>query len=106
MPLYDFEDVEKGELVEHYFAMADRPPTGKVVEIGGRKVSRVITPTQLAPVRSYEFVSNALPRENVADPKWPCDERGRPRFKSKKEVEEYTARSEGKAAWDQFEDPD
>lgn len=104
MPLYDFEDVDTGEAAEVFYMIADRPDLGAVIQHEGRKLRRVLIPPHLAPVRDFEFVSNALPRENVRNPKWPCDAKGRPRFRGKKDVAEYTARSEGKAAWDAFED--
>lgn len=106
MPTYDFIDEETGEGAEVFFAIADRPKLGQVIRHEGRRLKRVMVCPNLNPIRNFEFVSRALPKENLKNPAWPCDELGRPRFKNKREVVEYTARSEGKAAWDQFEDPE
>ena len=99
MPLYSFEDLKTGERAEHFFHMADAPEIGATVRIEGRRWRRV--PEIHAPgasVPSYESIAYSPRDWHPAAKRHTPD--GRPVFTSRKEVEEFQARSEGEYVWD------
>lgn len=98
MPMYDFE-TPTGEVVEHFFPMAQSPKIGDTVEINGVQCTRLMSDCQTS-VRAdvQPFVSRTLPPHDPRAPRQ--DKKGRAVFHGKREVEEYIAKTEGQFAYD------
>lgn len=110
MPLYEFQRLSDGEIVEELFEMGHAPSIGEVARVDGALCVRI-------PASSYQsrarrvvdpFVANSLPpwegkKEGWhgrydEDPKSP--NYGQPMFTGRKEAEEFGKRSGGKWTFD------
>lgn len=100
MPEYAFVDCLSHESVDLFFEMGEAPKIGQTCRHEGRTLIRVPSRLGAPKVRNYSFRARSLPREDVSNPTWPCDATGVPVFESKAQVEEYHARSEGQAIYD------
>jgi len=111
MPLYDFE-TSKGEHVEVFFHMADAPSLGSKIRHKGRVLRRVLSPSS-GVVKNYEHVAHSLRQWVPTRPDEPCPYpnvvrigngkgygRFKPAFKSKRDTDEFRAKSGGKYAYD------
>jgi len=112
MPLYDFVDAD-GEPLELYLPMAEAPELGSTTEIDGREVTRVVTPPRTAVRPDRHFVAwsqptlnadGTLPPDVVPAPRYDRDPSsvsyGHAQFSSRREVDEYVARCEGRVILD------
>jgi len=89
MPTYQFR-ADDGEIVEQFYHMADAPPCGSVVEIEGRKCTRLPPNLGAVRVKDYRHVSLTLPKNCVHAKNH--DKRGRVVVESKQEMREIVAR--------------
>jgi len=96
--MYDFE-TPTGEVVEHFFSMANAPKIGEVVEIDGVRCTRLMSDCQTS-VRAdiQPFVSRTLPPNDPRAPRH--DKKGRAMFANQREVNEYIAKTEGQFHYD------
>ncbi len=98
MPLYNFKIAATGEPAELFFTMRDAPAIGSLVTVGGREFVRLPSSPQLKVAENIHFEASSLPRwDKNADS---YDAVGKPRFGSKKAVDEYLAKSEGDWVYD------
>lgn len=116
MPIYEFVDLESGAPAEAYFPMAEAPEIGSEVDVGGRRMRRVVSLNFQTSAKPTFYLPGApsLPRARWDGHKWlpPQDEpwhpptqkydaKGRPVFESLKSREEFLARGEGTYAYGQ-----
>ena len=89
MPEYEFQ-LGDGRVICEYFPMADAPGIGEVVEIRGQPATRILSQIRQTN-RSYGHTAHSLPPWDPRAPRH--DEDGQPVFTSKKEIDEYAAKS-------------
>ena len=104
MPLYEFENVETGERVEHFFEVKDAPEIGAQVAVGTALVRRLPPSARIQPIFDRHFSSSALPRW------WPYHDRhdkktGKCLFNSQREVDEALARANHHGECAIYDDP-
>tara|TARA_Y100000310_G_C20386317_1_gene670597 strand:+ start:298 stop:594 length:297 start_codon:yes stop_codon:yes gene_type:complete len=98
MPLYNFKTAGTGELAELFFSMRAAPSIGSTVTVDGQEFVRLPSSPQLKVAQDIHFEASSLPRwDKNADSH---DAVGKPRFGSKKAVDEYLAKSEGDWVYD------
>jgi hypothetical protein len=75
--IYEYEDIQTGEVVEISKPDAQRDPVGRVITHNGRKVRRILSTgaQTILPVKDEPRPRNNLPRFM---PGCECDKRGRP----------------------------
>lgn len=97
MPTYEFED-QHGQRVEMFLTMAEAPGYGAWVELGGRKMRRVVERNVTAPiVTNWVTVNRSQPRWDPTAPRH--DEFGNGVLLTKKEHDDYQAKHEH-LAWE------
>lgn len=103
MTVYEFERIRDGARVEAEFPFGAAPSLGETVELEGEPCRRVVSWQSSSPGPSVHFVSWQLPQwcpgalDYDRDPK--SASYGQPRFRSKREVDEFVARHGGELAY-------
>ena len=97
MPVYTFEK-ESGETTELFFNMDDAPRIGTTIEIAGIKLTRLVDPIQVDCRQDVHFTAHQISRWHPDAPA--LNERGQPVFSSKRQVDEFVAKTEGAAVWE------
>lgn len=93
--IYPFRDLDTGEPVEVSMSMADAPSIGDVIDHEGRRLVRLPSRPE-AIVRGFEpFSTPQMPRWDAAAKRH--DARGRPLFATRKERDEYCAKTQDRA---------
>lgn len=92
MPLYQYRSEDTGEIVEVAESMADTPPIGTIVEIGGRRLTKLPS----SGVGGLERF--AKPFVAYSQAKWHPDAKvygknGHPAFESKRDRQEFIERN-------------
>lgn len=91
MPEYPFQSVTSQEVRHFVYSMADVPSIGEIVERDGGSWKRLPS-AALASVREFQpFVNRQVERNHPLAPR--LDEAGRPVFHSKREVQEFSAKT-------------
>lgn len=89
MPEYEFRTAD-GRIVTEFLPMSEAPEIGSWRTVGGVRAQRIASvPRQTD--RRYEHVAHSLPPWDPRAPRH--DEEGQPVFVSRKEIDEYAARS-------------
>lgn len=96
MPVYEFRDVVTDELVEILMPWKESVPIGEVIEHEGREVRRTIECDSLPDIGKANYESLAL-SQAPWDPAFKRhDAQGNGITSSRAEMDEVTARSEGR----------
>ena len=90
MPIYVFR-TESGDLLEEWFHVEHAPVAGRWTEIDGQKAQRIYTVPQVVAHKDVHFVSQSLERNHPDAPA--VNEKGQPVFESRKQVEEFCAKT-------------
>ncbi|MFB3431992.1 MAG: hypothetical protein ABL309_13830 [Phycisphaerales bacterium] len=96
MPLYSFVNQTTGETEERFYSMTEAPKIGEVI-IGenGHLLERVVDVPRTNIRRSIECLhSESLPLNDPDAPR--TDKQGRAVFTSRREIDEFVARKQGK----------
>jgi hypothetical protein len=88
MPTFDFQHMASGERIERVFPIGRAP---KSVRVGRRTFKRVPSVPLVQVAQDIHFVSDQLPLHWTAARDH--DEQGRPRFSSRREIDEAVARA-------------
>lgn len=97
MPTYSFK-APSGKIVELFYTMDEAPSIGDEVDVVGMKLVRIPDRVQVDAKADKHFTSRSLPRWDANAPRH--NSVGQPQFASQKEVDEYTAKSEGSWIYD------
>ena len=86
MPMYEFERLVDGKMVERFYEMRDVPDIGGVIVVEGRALRRIVSSgvqvsAEVATVvHGYPYVSHSLPRKLDG---CECDPQGKPIVRSR-----------------------
>lgn len=107
MPLYSFKDLDTGEPIELFYQMGQAPGLGEKIRHKGRHLQRLVEAPmgRVKPEKRFKAYSQPhkdrhgnLPPGAIEAPHYDSD--GVPVFTSKKEVDAYVAKSEGRVVTD------
>lgn len=97
MPVYTFKDPE-GQLVSMYSLMSEAVPVGKTIVKDGVTLTRQFDKPQVDCRAEVRVQSDALHRWAPGAKSY--SKEGKPQFASRKQVDEFLARSEGDYIYD------
>ncbi len=94
--IYQFKDVETGEPVDVDMPMAKAVDIGAIIRRKGRKLKR-LAPNLTTPVIAGDFYTNyqCTPGTSESSGAKNYDEKGRPKFTSRREAREWAKRKTG-----------
>lgn len=102
MPVYEFQELKSGRVVEDYFHMNDAPECGTVVLVRGKKARRLPPRSVGAKAFDPEHVALGFHKSNglkgLKVPRF--DKDGYVAFKSMREIREFEASSGGRFKYD------
>ena len=97
MPRYTFADPD-GNPVEVFCSMAEATPFGETITHNGISLTRQVDPIHVDCRADVQVESNALHRWAPGAKTYSKD--GKPQFQSKKQIDEFLAKSEGDYIYD------
>ena len=97
MPTYSFR-APTGKIVELFYTMDEAPSIGQTVDVVGMKLVRIADLVHVDARQDKHFTASTLPKWDPNAPRHSAD--GKPQFASQREVDEYTAKSEGSWVYD------
>lgn len=102
MPIYEYERLSDGQIVEEFRPMAEAVPLGDVAEVGGEPCRRILSQHHRSPLKSWEFIGYSMdPAKIEWAPNWHTDEQGNrwPAFRSRKDVQDFCDRNKGRFSY-------